>query len=70
MAVDRHKEETVMMNECKPLVEVSIQRDGRRIPLGIMNVAQALELPHRQDFVFVHLAGKAGGSLGGLPQSR
>ncbi|WP_018900368.1 hypothetical protein [Rhizobium sp. 2MFCol3.1] len=59
-----------MTNECKPLVEVSIQRDGRWIPLGIMNVAQALELPHHRDYVFVHLAGKADGSFGGLPQSR
>jgi hypothetical protein len=59
-----------MTNECKPLVEVSIQRDGRRIPLGIMNIAQALELPHRHDFVFVHLAGKSDGSLGELPRGR
>lgn len=59
-----------MTKECKPLVEVSIQRDGRRIPLGIMNVAQALELPHHRDFVFVDLAGKANASLGGLPRGR
>ncbi len=59
-----------MTQDCKPLVEVSIQRDGRQISLGIMNVAQALELPHHWDFVFVHIAGKADGFLGELPRGR
>jgi hypothetical protein len=59
-----------MANDCKPLVEVSIQRDGRRIPLGIMNLAQALDLPHHRDFVFVHLAARADGSHDERPRRR
>jgi hypothetical protein len=59
-----------MAKDCMPLVEVSIQRDGRLIPLGIMSLAQALDLPHHRDFVFVHLAGKADGSHDERPRRR
>ncbi|MBO9194581.1 hypothetical protein J5277_10720 [Rhizobium sp. 16-449-1b] len=57
-----------MTKDCMPLVEVSIQRDGRLIPLGIMTTAQALDLPHRHDFVFVNMPERAGGRE--LPRAR
>ncbi|MFK0330164.1 hypothetical protein ACIQUB_03455 [Rhizobium sp. NPDC090275] len=50
-----------MANDCRPLVEVSIQRNGLLIPLGIMTIAQAHDLPRRQDLVFVQLVEKADG---------
>jgi hypothetical protein len=35
-----------------------------------MTIAQALDLPHHRDFVFVHLAGKADGTPGELSRER
>lgn len=57
-----------MAKDCMPLVEVSIQRDGRLIPLGIMTATQARELPHRHDFVFVQMPERAGARE--LPRAR
>ena len=70
IAVERDKKDAGMTQDCKALVEVSIQRDGRQIPLGIMNHAQALDLPHHRDFVFVHLAARADGSHDERPRRR
>lgn len=43
-----------------PIVEVAVNSDGNRVPLGLMNTEQALALPEGIDFEVSHPEHEAG----------
>ncbi|SFB04496.1 hypothetical protein SAMN03159496_01509 [Rhizobium sp. NFR07] len=44
----------------RKMVEATVKVDGTRIPVGLMNVGQALELPRESGMRFSHPDGMAG----------
>ncbi|MDK4734781.1 hypothetical protein [Rhizobium sp. CNPSo 3490] len=48
------------MKPTKPLVEVAVETEGGRVPLGIMNAKQAMSLPDHLDVKVSHPDHEAG----------
>jgi hypothetical protein len=44
----------------KKLVEATVKIEGKRVPVGIMNVEQALDMPPEEGVKFSHPDGEAG----------
>ncbi|WFU86519.1 hypothetical protein QA644_15575 [Rhizobium sp. CC1099] len=42
------------------IVEATVKVDGKRVPLGIMNAQQALDMPAEEGMKFSHPDGKPG----------
>ncbi|AXV17045.1 hypothetical protein CYG48_15915 [Neorhizobium sp. SOG26] len=42
------------------IVEAVVFNDGQRVPVGLVNIKQALEMPERVKFEFSHPAHEAG----------
>lgn len=49
-----------MAHKTKPLVEVAAKTEDGRVPLGIMNTKQALDLPEELDVEISHPDKEAG----------
>ena len=44
----------------KKIVEATVKVDGKRVPVGLMNTKQALDMPAEQGMKFSHPDGKPG----------
>lgn len=47
----------------RKIVEATVTVDGKRVPVGIMNTKQALEMPREEGMKFSHPNGKPGDKL-------
>jgi hypothetical protein len=49
-----------MRKKRKKIVEATVKVRGKRVPVGIMNVGQALDMPAEEGMKFSHPDGKPG----------